>query len=199
MFDTFNSSAPSAKVTDGRLILTLTDAETPALWMMDLNDAATAVLRLENDRHGLFVIKKHGGKGPAETIAVYRDRRLAAHALQMASKALEKARDTRHQMVNGRPIIVRPGSRIARFMTILLLFWFVLYLMGLDTYIVRTIFEPAQPQLAVSEDLLMPPALTSPAPAAASTRQAAPPPIQAGVPLSADDYLLNQVNQIPMQ
>ena len=81
-------STPTAKVTDGRLVLNLPDAETPALWVMDLADAQTSVIRIEADKGGLYVLKKHGGKGAAETIAVYRDREAASRAMDVAAKAL---------------------------------------------------------------------------------------------------------------
>lgn len=183
MFDSFKTGSSSAKVTDGRLVLTLTDAETPAVWIMDLNDAATSVLRLENDRQGFYVIKKHGGKGAAETVAVYRDRGMAAHALSVASKAMEKARDTRHNTLNGRPVIVRPASRVARFFTYFLFFWFVMYLMGLDMYLVRLIFAPFDTVQMASAPM---PEVEVPQ---------TTPPTQAGVPMSADDFLMNQARQ----
>lgn len=203
IFDRFHSYGASARVADGRLVLSLPDAETPALWMMDLNDAATSVLRLETDRQGLYVIKKHGGKGAAETIAVYRDRHTALDALNKASRALEKARSVRHNM-NGRPVIVRPASIIGRIFTYLLFFWFILYLMSLDQLLIASVFDvfssPEAPVTATSTSngMLDPPVPSLEVPGdimggidAPAAEPKAPTP--SGVPVSADDFLRGQV------
>jgi len=186
IFDSYGS--PSAKVSDGRLVLSLPDAETPALWMMDLNDAATSVLRIETDRQGFYVIKKHGGKGAAETIAVYRDRMAAGRALDKASRALEKARNTRPAM-DGRPVVIRSGSKIMRFLNILLVIWFVLYVFGIDRAILQTVFpmQANEADMAALQQMLS--GMDTPA-----QPQGAAPAADSGSQ-SADDFLKQQQQQ----
>lgn len=180
MFTLDTHAKPSARVADGRLIISLPDAETPAVWMLDLAEAVTSVLRLENDRQGFYVIKKHGGKGAAETVAVYRDRARALRALEKTSSALERARSS--MTYNGRPIVVRPVSKVVRFFNILLVFWFVLYLLGLDKYALTLLFMP----FTADQPVAAAPAAPT-APESNNTAEPGSPP--AGVPLSADDFL----------
>jgi len=180
---------PSAKVTDGRLVLSLPDAETPALWIMDLNDAATSVMRLENDKQGFFVIKKHSGKAVAETVAVYRDRKAGERALVKATYALEKARDLGvRKAIDGRPVIIRPASRLARAFNIFLFIWFVLHITGGDTMMYNLFFTSRLDQRAAAIGAV------ERAQADAQPQQQAAPaaPVTAkstGVPMSADDFL----------
>ncbi|MCB1537550.1 MAG: hypothetical protein H6865_04830 [Rhodospirillales bacterium] len=141
-----STTHPTAKVADGRLILSLPDAETPALWMMDLDEARMAVLRLEHDAKGFFVIKKHGTSAgaktqTAETVAVYRDRDRGLRALATATKALEKARGTTIG-ADGRPMVVNAVPRIGKWFVYFVLFWFLLYMLSLDKIALRMILSP---------------------------------------------------------
>ncbi len=181
---------PSAKVTDGRLVLSLPDAETPAVWIMDLNDAATSVMRLENDKQGFYVIKKHSGKAVAETVAVYRDRKAGERALVKATHALEKARELGlRKALDGRPVIIRPASRLARAFNVFLFIWFVLHITGGDTMLYKIFFTSRLDDRAAAigaieraqEEAQQPQQQAAPAaPVTAKTT---------GVPMSADDFL----------
>lgn len=187
-----SSSSPSAKVADGRLILNLPDAETPALWVMDLVDAQTSVIRLETDRQGFFVLKKHGGGAKSvagETVAVYRDRARGARALDIAASALEKARNTRIGAVGGASGI----GRVGRFFMYFVLAWFLLWMIGVDKLVLRLVLTPffANANVAAAPQV---------APQAQQQQQPQPSPqfngVPAGVPLSADEFLQNQVRSI---
>ncbi|NBX66339.1 MAG: hypothetical protein EBQ96_05015 [Proteobacteria bacterium] len=166
------------------------DAETPVVWIMDLSDAATAVIRIEADRQGLSVLKKYGGKGAAETVAVYRDRKKAERALIKASHALEKARDSRmHVGPNAQPVIIKPASKIGRLFTFFLYVWFALYL-GMAMYGYLGMFLGVQsvdtaPQQAGAQQKQAPTSAPS-APAASID----------GVPMSADDFLKQQSQKL---
>jgi len=174
----------SARVKDGRLVMSMPDAETPVVWVMDLNDATTSVLRLESDKQGLYVIKKHGGKA-AETIAVYRNRQPAVRALSKATRALDNARTMRGQ----------GGTRLTNILLIVLLVWFAMArfwdidqgLMRLAIYpfikdkIAAQQMEYAQ-QMAAAQQAQQPQSKTA-QPGAASPAQAL------GVPVNADDAL----------
>lgn len=183
---------PSAKVADGRLVLSMPDAETPVVWIMDLNDAATAVLRIESDKLGLSILKKYGGKGAAETVAVYRSRKKAERALIKASRALEKARESRlHVGPNAQPVIIRPASTIGRIFTFFLYIWFAIYL-GMLMYSYIGMFSGSlssaeAPQAAAIEQPKQQPQAAMP-PAASA-------PVD-GVPMSADDFLKQQSQKL---
>ncbi|HEY8963888.1 MAG TPA: hypothetical protein VIN59_05425 [Alphaproteobacteria bacterium] len=173
-------NASSAKVKDGRLVMSMPDAETPVVWVMDLGEASTSVLRLESDKQGLYVIKKHGGK-VAETVAVYRNRRPAVKALTRATKAMDRARTYRGQGT----------SRLTNVLLVVLLVWFALSrLWGLDQDLMRMAILPF-----VKDDLIamaqQAQALQQQAAAAASGTQntQAANPNAMGVPLSADEAL----------
>lgn len=168
----FGTRGPSAKLADGRLILSLPDAETPALWVMDLEDAATSVLRLEADRQGFYVIKKHGGKGAAETIAVYRDRKSGTRALDRATHALEKARNTRSG----------GGQKSSRILVVLLILT-VIHVLRIDQYALERGFLWYYSDEIAQISAQQAAAAAPPAPASTA----------AGVPVSADDFLKNQI------
>lgn len=177
------ASSPSAQVAGGRLVLSLPDAETPVVWVMDLGEASSAVLRLENDKNGFCVIRKHSGKSAVETVAVYRDRRAAETALARASRALEAARGN----VSDKHVIVR-SSWLTRFSLGFLTIWFMLYLGGLDGLALRLALSPffgssvAQQSVASAEG-----AQQAPAAAAADT---------VGVPVSADAFLRGNAQKL---
>lgn len=175
---------PTARVIDGKLVLNMPDAETPALWVMDLSDAQTSVLRLENDRGGLFILKKHSGKG-AETVAVYRNRESGTRAMEIAAKALEKTRNG-----NGGEVYAGRGARIGRGFTYFVMGWFVVWTLGLTPYVVRFVLSPflppARPAItATNLDPTMNFSATGPRARAPEETDAT----EAGVPVSADDFL----------
>lgn len=181
---------PTAKVADGRLVLSLPDAETPVVWVMDLMDAATSVIRLESDKQGFSVLKKYGGKGAAETVAVYRSRKKAENALVKAAHALEKAKDSRlHVGPNAQPVIIRPASLIGRVFTFFLYVWFAVYLgMMMYGYLGMFLGMDAASQ-AVQQSMLQQQQDTAkPAPQ--------PAPVQDGMPMSADEFLKQQSQKL---
>lgn len=171
-------SRPTAKIADGRFVLNLPDAETPALWIMELADAQASVIRLEADKGGLYVLKKHGA-GKAETIAVYRERNAGIRAMNVATSAL--ARGVRGGVADTGVCGFACG-RAGRIFTYFVMVWFLLWSINLTPYIMRLVLSPF-----IS---------SAPAGSAAVTPQdggpdtASVPP--AGVPLSADEFLNNQ-------
>lgn len=180
-----SKNCPSAKLSDGRLVLSLPDAETPAVWIMSLADTVTAVLRLETDRQGFFVIKKHGGHGAkagaAETIAVYRDRDAALRAMNCATRAMGNARDGRQ------------NSRFKFWFTRFVYAWFIISLLMIfrvDAMILRAVMSPPAGYMPIpsAEALQTPQAQQQPQ---------APQNMDAtGVPLSAEDFLKHQSTKI---
>lgn len=164
----------SAKVADGRLILSLPDAETPVVWALDLKDMDTAVLRVEHDKQGLYILRKLGGKSGIETIAVYRARDMAVNGLMQATHALASAKTQRS-------IDIPEGRRkpAMTWLTYFLIGWFLLYLSGFDRVILRAIFAPSSNNTPVAA-------------APENTSEAQPPVDAVGVPLSADAFLKQQ-------
>ena len=191
------SATSSAKVADGRLVLSMPDAETPVVWVMDLADSATAVLRLETDKNGYNVLRKYTGKGAAETIAVYRARDAAENALTVSSKALENARNSHlHKGANGQPVVIKRVGWMNRIFHFFLYGWFIIYLSVLmynyvyGTYILT---QRANAEMAQAGMTTEAPANTAQQPRQA---QANPKTGTVGVPLSADDFLNNR-NEVP--
>lgn len=202
----FNSKKASARITDNSFILSMPDAETPAVWIMDLSETATNVIRLELDKQGLYVLKKHGGKTAAETIGVYRSRKLALRTLAVITDTLDKARKSDNAK----------ASKLQRNLLIILFIWFVLFRLGdIDTLLMNAALSPwiktdTQTQ-ASAEDMPdyeryldniinnMSPEEhvrvfgVTPEERAAQSNQTpkakAPDPESVGVPLSADDFL----------
>ncbi len=81
----------NAKVVDGKLILSLPGARTPVVWQMDLSEAKTSALEVnDNDKEG-FLLALKTTKGETVKIAAFDKKEQAVHALMAASKAMEKA------------------------------------------------------------------------------------------------------------
>lgn len=192
----------SAKIADNRLVLSMPGAETPVVWVMDLSEASTSVLRLELDKQGLYVIKKHGGKS-VETVAVFKNRNKALRALSTITKTLDKASKKK---------AAQSGSRLQRNLIIILFIWFALFRLGqLDTlflahgiaYLIDgdasnlTTTSSYQPTMAEQEAALRQLLESLPQEGAAPHTQTpqpaqTPPARTIGVPLSADDFLREQ-------
>lgn len=83
----------SAKVVDGKLILSLPDAASPVVWQMDLIEMKASAFEIKtDDKTGqyLFVSKKQG-QDSFDIIAPFDDKDKAVAALMETSKALENA------------------------------------------------------------------------------------------------------------
>lgn len=185
-----NKNRPSAKVSDNRLVLSLPNAETPVVWILSMADAVTCVLRLETDRQGFFVIKKHGGQtkgATGETVAVYRNRDDAMQALNCASNGLNNARDG------------KSGSAFKRWFTRFTYAWFIismLLLFRVDAMILRATMDPPEGYVGHT-----PAAQTGQQPQQQPAKQSAVPMVSpdldaTGVPLSADEFLQHQSTKI---
>lgn len=172
----------TARVRDGRLVLTLPDAQMPSIWILDLNESPKVTLSVEPEGQGVYALKKAGsGKGAAEIIALYAKEARAMRALYAASKALAKATDTRLRTgVNGQPVVIRPASRVGRFFTFFLYLWFAFYLC---VNLLHLVMAPVIPDFASAAQVQ----------GEASSAASAP---QNGVPQSADDFLKNNAGKI---
>jgi hypothetical protein len=82
----------SAAVVDGKLILTFPDAITPVVWQMNLDQAQSAALEVQEDKkRKVFAFVLKDTKGESVEIAPFEEKSQAVHALMMASQALQNA------------------------------------------------------------------------------------------------------------
>ncbi len=81
----------SASVVDGKLILSFPEAQTPVIWQMDLMNAKSSALEVQEKDKELcaLVLKTH--KGETVEIAIFKERKQAVAALMSASYALQNA------------------------------------------------------------------------------------------------------------
>ena len=86
------SCKASARVVDGKLILSLPDATTPVVWQMDLGHAKASALEVRsNEEAGTYALVLKTPKGETVEIAMFGDRKLSVDGLMAASRALENA------------------------------------------------------------------------------------------------------------
>jgi len=77
---------PSAKMSDSTLVLSLPNAMTPVVWMIDMTSAGTFVMKVENTDNGLFVLQKISNDGKnVEDIAYYASKKKAVKAMAMVT------------------------------------------------------------------------------------------------------------------
>jgi hypothetical protein len=84
----FKCKCPNATLSDQKLVLSLPDAVTPVVWMMDLSTHGTFVLKVEPADDGLFIVQKISTKGTVEDIAYYTKKSNAVRAMSTLSNAM---------------------------------------------------------------------------------------------------------------
>ncbi|MBX2834398.1 MAG: hypothetical protein KTR28_05460 [Micavibrio sp.] len=86
------SSNASARIVDGKLILSLPDAETPVVWQMDLTQSKASALEVRKDDEGkIFTLTLKTPKGDLVEIAPFISKEYAVEGLMAASSALGNA------------------------------------------------------------------------------------------------------------
>lgn len=86
------NSHERVKIIDNKLILSLTDAEMPVVWQLDLEDAQSAGFTVEEDkRKKKFALLLKKSDGAAEEIALYKNKDDAVEILMETSDALQSA------------------------------------------------------------------------------------------------------------
>ena len=175
-----------AKLSDNRLVLSLPDALTPVMWMMDLSNEGTFVMRVEQDDNGLYVLQKLSVDGKKiEDIACYAEKNGAVNAMAMISKTIQT------QKTNAL------SSRLSMLLSLLRII--ILYGIGLCALIILTLFvyRPVQiifgnifgSETIATETVDESAAIMNNSSAPTVSRD----PNAAGVPMSADDFLNNSV------
>lgn len=86
-------SQTTARVVDGKLILTCPQAITPVVWQMELNDVKASALEVlqEGGKKGHFALTLKTPQADDLTAASFETREEAVEALSAASSALENA------------------------------------------------------------------------------------------------------------
>lgn len=179
----FSSSHSSARVVDGKLILSLPHALTPVVWQMDMTQAKASALEVrENGGKNTFSLILKTPRGEDTEIAPFETRAQAVEALMSVARALENAQGQIRPFpettgLGGGEAAYRPaksrslGKWVAGILSVLLL----LILVNIWGSLL-----PRDPE-GVSGRPIDPVSLDS-APAAKSS----------GVPVSADDFLNGQ-------
>jgi len=173
MFNKANS--PSGTIHDNHFILSLPDALTPVVWVIDLNKDNGFVIRIEETDDHLFVLQKISASGKSEDIAYYNKKSNALQAM-CVMKTIGKSPNHQHTSTSSLfSKILKVFFGIVLFV-ILLVASYILYQPFLN--VMSGIFggSQQQQQQTVSQ--------SSQTPAAEQED-----PNAMGVPLSADNFL----------
>lgn len=82
----------SARVVDGKLVLSFPEAITPVVWQMDLDQTKASALEVrENKEEGSFVLVLKTPRGETINVAAFQQKADAVQGLMAASHALENA------------------------------------------------------------------------------------------------------------
>ena len=167
----------TAQLVDGSLVMSMPDALTPAVWRYDLGSSKDVVFQVEEDDKGQHVFMALVGK-TTKVVASYETKDMAVNALMAASTALEHGQQHGHACGHthkqnaaaghggAAPEKSGKGHMIASLAGLAILALLIFMLMNA---------QPTRLDSGVSE---------SAAPAGAVSGGS-----QAGVPMSADDFL----------
>ncbi len=170
----------SAKVVNDTLVLSLPDAKSPVVWRMELAEIKEAAFELQQkDTDYLLVMKTP--KGASREIAPFDNRAKALKALMSTSQAMEHAETLSRSNDDGNAVFVSQGSRKERSGQALAGIIGIIILGGL--LFLLTQIGPNTPQYAASGGLAATGSSTGSAPNSAGSP---------GVPVSADDFLMQR-------
>jgi hypothetical protein len=85
----FKCQCPDAKLSNNTLALSLPDAVTPVVWVMDIASEGTFLVKVEKNEGGYYVLQKVSTKGKIEDIAFYHKRAKAIRAMLVITNALD--------------------------------------------------------------------------------------------------------------
>ena len=180
------ANTASARVVDGKLILSYPDAITPVVWQMDLSTARASALEVLENAKGHFILTLKTMKGESADIAPFETKAAAVDALMAASRALENAHGRIRTGGEAISSAAPPASITAtaheksgrgrKWAAGLLAFLLIAFLIG--------VWGSIAPRAPMSVDNAAGGPVSS-SPTGASSNEA-------GVPLSADDFLMQQ-------
>lgn len=175
-------SASSAKVIEGKLILSFPNAINPVVWQMDLGQTKASALEVQtNGDETRFTLVLKTPKGETVDIAPFESRQEAVDGLMAAAKALENAQG--HIRAAASNSNYTPGEAATHAAPARKNRWLGPVLAALFIFVLFMVWASLLPKPAGIEVTGMP---QSAMPAAPSPEGAA------GVPLDADAYLKGQ-------
>lgn len=180
-----NCNCPCAKIADQKLVLSLPDAMTPVMWVMDLASDGAFALKVEQNDHGLFVLQKISAKNQIEDIAFYNKKAKAVRAMTYTSKAISKSRScTGNNDASS-------GGAFGQLWRILKIMFVIVAIMAIGV-IGYFMIDPIMMIIEMSflnggDGQMAMPMADNVAPVIENTN-----PNSVGVPLSADDFLQQQ-------
>lgn len=186
----------SAKVVDGALIISLPDAVSPVVWRMDLGSVKSSALEVRDQKDGLFMLTLKTPDNDTQDIAPFAEKAVAVRALMAVSSALEHgqnaygARSSASLMANeiqtlppqGPQVVYRSDGGVAK--------WVSAIAAVLVLVILLSVMIHQAPKSSSFNNVAS-------ATAAALPQSVAMEPSanQAGVPVSADDFLRENSKQ----
>lgn len=175
----------TVKVVDGKLIMSLPDAQTPVVWQMDIEQAQSAAFTVEEDKKKkTFTLVLKTQDGEVQNIAPFENKETAVNILMETSGALQNA----HGQIKPTTMahasntnIASPvaqqnddkNNKIGAILAVLL----ILVLIGIWSL-------SASNSVQLQNDRLLAPTETAISPQDAKSAS--------GVPVSADDFLSNR-------
>jgi len=153
-------------------VLSLPNAMTPVVWMIDMTSAGTFLMKVEGTDNGLFVLQKISADGKkTEDIAYYASKKKAVKAMAMVTKTMSgKSSGGTMKFLSMAKNVILTVAAIG-----VLMFLMMLYFPSFERMILGV---PEQASAPVSQQ---------PAPQQAPQVN----PNAPGMPMSADDFLNN--------
>ncbi|MAI61960.1 MAG: hypothetical protein CBB87_05620 [Micavibrio sp. TMED27] len=185
LFKKQEETSASANVVDGKLILSLPEAENPVVWQMDLSSAKASALEVKKDEEkDIYTLILKTPRGENIDIAPFKSKKFAVEGLLAASKAMENAQGQIWQAptgadaanVNYAPAYAQKKSGGKKWAIVIGSVLVLIILVNGATSLRPR--PPASIQQASSTSTQQP------------AQQAAP--VQSGVPMSADAFLQAQ-------
>ena len=170
-------SNASARVVDGKLILSLPDALAPVVWQMDLGEAKASALEVKHDEdNARFVLVLKTPRGEKVEVAAFDKRADALEGLMAASAALENASGqiqsgSAVQTQNEAPTQNKKNKRNR---------WMSALLAVVILFVLLMIWSSVLPRTTNIGNIEQ------------TAGFGGPPPTSSGVPVSADDFLRAQ-------
>ena len=84
----FKCKCPNANLSNNTLVLSLPDAITPVVWVMDVEKEGTFVIKVEK-QDSFFTLQKVTKKGVIEDIAFYKNKKKALRAMTTITNATQ--------------------------------------------------------------------------------------------------------------
>lgn len=177
---------PQAQISENKIILSLPDAMTPVVWVMDMSDTNQFVMKIDQNENGLFILQKISNDGKKiEDIAYYSDRKKAIRGMTIVTKTMNGAPKSCSKF---KCLMCCAYKAIVLAASIgILLFIASLYSVSLNNLLLGggSSAQPQQAQVQQQQQII---------PQQPSAPVIETNPNAVGVPMSADDFLNQQGN-----